>query len=172
MGHEDFEREALPHAEALFRYARRLSRGDPEAEDLVQECFLRALRSFHTYRAGTNCRAWLFRILHNVHVSRLRRLRPEDSLDDLEEHVLYDRLAARGEDVESAFFGDGFGEDVARALEDLPEQHRAALLLCDVEGFAYHEIADVLDVAPGTVASRISRARSRLQRSLLEQRGA
>ncbi len=154
---EEFEAAALPHLDALYRTAFCRMGEAAAAEDAVQETYLKAWRSFSTFEPGTNCRAWLFRILSNaVHDQRKKRAR-EHPADDSERILL--RLPDR-----RAGGGDYTG--VARALEDLPADQRAAVLLSDVEGLTYRETADALGIPVGTVMSRLSRARARLRKSL------
>ncbi len=167
-----FEKEALVHMDALFRYARRLTEQERDAEDLLQETYLRAVRFFDKYQEGTNCKAWLFRIMHNLHANRwqARSKQQVDSLDDTEEWYLYDKLhdpeLQMGDNPEKAFFDHQWTEEVKAAIDVLPQEFRAPLLLCDVEGFSYQEIADILETPVGTVRSRLSRARRRLQKLL------
>ena len=144
------------------------------AEDLLQETFLRAYRGFPNFNDGTNLRAWLYRILTNTFINtyRARQRRPEQTeLDEVEDLYLYRRLggleaAALGRSAEDELM-DMFTEtDVAGALDALPEQFRMAVLLADVEGFSYKEIAEIMDIPIGTVMSRLHRGRKALQRSL------
>lgn len=152
----------------------RLTSNRADAEDLVQETYLRAYRSFHTYTEGTNLRAWLFRILTNTHINRYRskQRRPEETdLDDVEEFYLYRRLRDRaglGESAEDELLKMFSEAEVVSAVESLPENYRVAVLLADVEGFAYKEIAEILDIPIGTVMSRLHRGRKRLQHELYD----
>ncbi len=159
---------------SLFSTAMRLTSNRADAEDLVQETYLKAFRSYHTYSEGTNLRAWLFRILTNTHINRYRskQRRPEETdLDDVEEFYLYRRLRDRADQGQSAeeelmkMFSEG---EVISAVESLPENYRVAVLLADVEGFAYKEIAEILQIPIGTVMSRLHRGRKRLQQELYE----
>ncbi|MBN9416415.1 hypothetical protein ABS71_16840 [bacterium SCN 62-11] len=166
---ERFDREALVHAEALFRFARRLTGQDDSAEDLVQECFEKALRSFHQYKPGTNCKSWLFTILHNCHRMRLRsaqhRREVLDPGDDpsfsLVEHFLEHEVSS-----EQTFFDNTPSAEVRQAVGELSEGLRSVVLLSDVEGLTYQEIAEVLSVPIGTVRSRLNRARTSLSQKL------
>lgn len=171
----DFQEEALVHMDALYRFARRLTGNDTDAEDLLQECYLRAYRFWEKYERGTNCKAWLFRIMRNLAINRIkaRARRPDQtSLDDTEEWLLYNRLqdqrTTEADSPEKVFFERNWSPEIRRALEQLPDEFREPLLLCDVEGFSYQEIADLLDVPIGTVRSRLSRSRRRLQKLLAE----
>lgn len=161
---EAFEREMLPHAPALLRTALRMTAGDPAAaEDAVQETLLRAWKAFAQFEAGTNARAWLFRILLNFLSKQRQRAAARPGLVSLDEHE-----ESRGQPVaappEPARFADS---DVFAALHALPEEHRAVLLLAVVEGFTCKEVAATLELPIGTVMSRLSRARVGLRNALL-----
>ncbi|MFN8523017.1 MAG: sigma-70 family RNA polymerase sigma factor [Chloroflexota bacterium] len=171
-----FERDAMEHLDALYRTALRMTRSREDAEDLVQETYLRAFRFFDKFEQGTNLRAWLFRILTNTYINRYRRRAAEprvESLDASEDFALYNHLdneaAKRGGNVEAQVL-DRFAEsDIKRAIEALPAQFRMAVLLADVEGFSYAEIADITGVKKGTVMSRLFRGRRLLQKALIDQ---
>jgi RNA polymerase sigma-70 factor, ECF subfamily len=171
-----FEQEAMQHLDALYRTALRMTRNPQDAEDLVQETYLRAFRFFDKFEPGTNLRAWLFKILTNTYINRYRKLASEpriDSLDGSEEFALYNHLdteaATRGGSVEAQVL-DRFAEsDIKAAIEALPPQFRMAVLLADVEGFSYNEIAEITGVKKGTVMSRLFRGRRLLQKALIDQ---
>jgi len=174
-----FEAEALPHLGALLRTASRMTRNRGDAEDLVQETFLKAYRSFDQFRPGTNCKAWLFRILVNTGINdwSRRARRPLEVDYEAAEPVLAapqtEALHAptRGE---LAAFEGLVDDEVRAALEQVPEAFRIVFLLSVVEGFQYKEIAGILGIPIGTVMSRLYRARKQLQASLQEyarQRG-
>ncbi|HUG15223.1 MAG TPA: sigma-70 family RNA polymerase sigma factor [Thermomicrobiales bacterium] len=173
---ERLEQLALGHIDALYRTALRMTRNATDAEDLVQEAYLRAFRSLYQFTEGTNLRAWLFRILTNTYINdyRRRQRRPTSaSLDGIEEFYLYDhlvdsRVQPRAERPEDVVLQQLTVDDVTRAIEALPEEFRQVVLLADVEGFAYREIADIVDIPVGTVMSRLFRARRRLQRQLYD----
>jgi len=167
---EDTE-EFMP---ALYSHAYRLTRNAADAEDLVQETYLKAFRSYESFTAGTNLRAWLFRILTNSQINRYRakQRRPEETeLDDIGDLYLYKKLAqpgALGRSAEDELM-DLFSEaEVVSAMDALSENYRAAVLLADVEGFAYKEIAEMLEIPIGTVMSRLHRGRKALQRELYD----
>src|SRR5690606_37477672 len=170
------EQQALEHIDALYRTALRMTRNEADAEDLVQETYLRAFRSLHQFTEGTNLRAWLFRIMTNAYINEYRRRqrRPSKaSLDDLEEFYLYDHLIESGvqpsvERPEDIVLSQLSVDSVINAIEDLPEEFRQVVLLADVEGFSYREIASIVDIPMGTVMSRLYRARRRLQRTLYD----
>ena len=173
---QDFADEAMEYAPQLYSAALRMTRNQADAEDLVQEAYLRGYRSFHTFQEGTNLRAWLFRILTNAYINRYRakQRRPQETdLADVEDLYLYRRLgsmetAAASRSAEEQFLDVFTDEEVKQALEDLPDNFRLPVLLADVEGFAYKEIAEMLDIPIGTVMSRLHRGRKAMQRALYE----
>jgi RNA polymerase sigma-70 factor (ECF subfamily) len=171
-----FADEAMEFMPSLYTAALRMTRNPADAEDLVQETYLKAYRAFHTFQEGTNLKAWLYRILTNTFINsyRSKKRKPDQSdIDDVEELYLYRRLggleaAAAGRSAEDEVL-DHFTEgDVKAAIESLPENFRMAVLLADVEGFSYKEIADILDIPIGTVMSRLHRGRRALQKALFE----
>jgi RNA polymerase sigma-70 factor (ECF subfamily) len=157
---ERFENEVMPHARALFGTAYRLTRSPQDAEDLVQETLLRAYRGFAGFRPGSNARAWLYTILHRVRTDLLRKRGRSPSTVELEDDAPAAAVLPRHEAILTAG-----NEDVQRALGEVPELFRQALLLRDVEEFSYDEIAGILGVPPGTVMSRIHRGRAHLRRA-------
>lgn len=169
---ERFEREALPILETMYGAALRLTRNAADAEDLLQETGLKAYQSFHQFESGTNIKAWLYRILTNAYISRYRKTRREPirvSVDADANFSLYDQIAATTGTSPEQQLLDRIPEDqVKSALEELPDQFRIAVLLADVEGFSYKEIADITGVSIGTVMSRLHRGRKALQKSLWE----
>jgi RNA polymerase sigma-70 factor (ECF subfamily) len=173
---EDFTHDAMQHAPQLFSTAMRMTRNRSDAEDLVQETFIKAWRSFATYQQGTNLRAWLFRIMTNTYINKYnaqQRKPTETELDDVEELFLYKRLGSvdqsqlsqSAEDQMLSLFTD---DEVKKALEELPEQFRIPVLMSDVEGFSYKEIAEILEIPLGTVMSRLHRGRKAMQKMLYE----
>jgi RNA polymerase sigma-70 factor (ECF subfamily) len=164
----DFEREALPHLSALYAAALRMTRNEKDAEDLVQDTLLRAYRFFDTFQAGTNCKAWLFRILTNVFCNNYRErerehvvmTEAESSPANLEQFV---GGGAEGRDVETALLGRMVSADVEKALAAVPSDFRMAVILADLEDFSYKEIAEIMDCPAGTVMSRLFRGRKILQ---------
>lgn len=167
----DFEREAMPHLSALYGAALRLTRNAGDAEDLVQETMLRAYRFFGTFEAGTNCKAWLFRILTNAFRNRYReREREQEILADAEssEANIGQFTSKSFESTESALLGRMVSREVEEALKAVPSEFRLAVILADLEDFSYKEIAEIMDCPAGTVMSRLYRGRKLLQKSLLE----
>ncbi|MEY2477348.1 MAG: polymerase sigma-70 factor, subfamily [Actinomycetota bacterium] len=171
-----FADQAMEFMSPLYTAALRMTRNPSDAEDLVQETYLKAYRAFGGFQEGTNLKAWLYKILTNTFINsyRAKKRRPEESdLDDVEDLYLYRRLggleaATAGRSAEDEVLDHFTDDDVKAALEALPEQFRMAVLLADVEGFAYKEIAEILDVPIGTVMSRLHRGRKALQKALLE----
>jgi RNA polymerase sigma-70 factor, ECF subfamily len=169
-----FAEQAMPYMDALYSAALRMTRNPSDAEDLVQETYLRAYRGFGGFKEGTNLKAWLYKILTNsfINTYRAKKRRPtETEFDDVEEFSLYHHLggieAADAERTPESEVLDAMPDEVVKeALESLPEQFRMAVLLADVEGFSYKEIADIMDVPIGTVMSRLHRGRKQLQRRL------
>lgn len=154
------------HLDALYRTALRLTSRSQDAEDLVQETFLRAWRSLHTYRAGTNPKAWLFRILHNAHIDRYRATtRTVPTVDEIEGQ---DPAFVVHESPESLVTGGVMEAEVRDALMNLPEVFRECVVLADLEGFSYQEIADTLGIPRGTVMSRLFRGRRAMRKALSE----
>jgi RNA polymerase sigma-70 factor, ECF subfamily len=171
-----FAEQAMQYAPQLYSAALRMTRNQADAEDLLQETYLRGYRGFEGFTEGTNLRAWLFRILTNTYINiyRARQRRPaETDLADVEDLYLYRRLGALDQvlaarSAEDELFDLFTDDEVKQALEDLPENFRLPVLLADVEGFSYKEIAEMLDIPIGTVMSRLHRGRKAMQRALFE----
>ena len=166
-----FEAEALPLLQGLYSAAFRLTRNAADAEDLVQETFLRAYRGFHQFEPGTNLKAWLYRILMNTFINTYRKKQREPqtvSDDEIEDWYLYSKMTEQGAEpsAEAEVIESLPDEDVQEALSSLPEQFRIAVLLADVEGFSYKEIAEITGVPIGTVMSRLHRGRKALEKRL------
>jgi RNA polymerase sigma-70 factor (ECF subfamily) len=177
-----FAELAMEHMGSLYTAALRMTRNPADAEDLVQETYLKAYRAFDSFQEGTNLKAWLYRILTNTFINsyRAKKRRPDESdIDDVENLYLYRRLgglegASAGRSAEEEVLDHFTEAEVKEAIESLPEQFRMAVLLGDVEGFSYKEIADIMDIPIGTVMSRLHRGRRALQKRLYEfgrQRG-
>lgn len=168
-----FERDVLPLLPGLYSAALRMTRNPSDAEDLVQETYLRAYRGFAGFEEGTNLKAWMYRILTNTFINAYRKKQREPVTvqdEDIEEWFLYDRLGESG--VEASAEAEVLeripDEDVRAALDALPEGFRLAVLLADVEGFSYKEIAEILSIPIGTVMSRLHRGRRSLEKALWE----
>ncbi len=167
-----FEREAMPHMEALHAYALHLSRDASDADDLVQETYIKALNNFASYQPGTNCRAWLFRILTNTFFN-MRRSRKRHNPIDSEMPELELAMAESAQDrgiyrpIDMQLLDGVVSKHVTEALDALPPEFRTVLLLADLHDFSYKEIADVVDCPVGTVMSRLFRARKAMQKRLL-----
>jgi RNA polymerase sigma-70 factor (ECF subfamily) len=169
-----FAEQAMPFMSPLYAAAMRMTRNPSDAEDLVQETYLRAYRGFGGFREGTNLKAWLYRILTNTFINsyRAKQRRPDETdLDEVEDLYLYRRLggleaASRGRSAEEELMDFFTDAEVKEAVEALPEQFRLAVILADIEGFAYKEIAEILDIPIGTVMSRLHRGRKALQKRL------
>ena len=163
----EFEEVALVHLDALYRSALRLTQNRSEAEDLVQETCLRAFRSFHRFNPGTNCRAWLFTILRHAFLNRLRQAGHDVLAGEsaAASPPVEEAVPARG-DPEEEFFQTVLHGDVDRALKALPHPFREAVILADLEGLTYKEIAQVVGCPIGTVMSRLSRGRDLLRHAL------
>jgi len=165
---------AMEYMPALYSAALRMTRNPSDAEDLVQDTFLKAYRAFDRFEEGTNLKAWLYKILTNTFINNYRaaKRRPEKAdVEDVEDLYLYHRLddlatAGTGRSAEEELLDRITDDDVKRAIDSLPEAFRIAVLLADVEGFSYKEIADITDVPIGTVMSRIHRGRRALQKAL------
>ena len=176
-----FEKEALPHLDALFSVALRLTRNERDAEDLVQDTMLRGFHFFDRFEPGTNCKAWLFRILHNLFVNKYRRrVREREVAGSIEAQggvgpTLSVEAKDEADDPERRLLDgiDGLlSDDVKRALDETPEDFRLAVVLCDLEELSYKEIAEVMDCPVGTVMSRLHRGRRLLQEKLRDYAAA
>jgi RNA polymerase sigma-70 factor, ECF subfamily len=171
-----FVDDAMEYMPSLYSAALRMTRNPADAEDLVQETYLKAYRAYGSFQAGTNLKAWLYRILTNTFINsyRAKKRRPDETeIEEVEDLYLYRRLggleaATAGRSAEDELL-DWFTEvEVKEAVESLPEQFRLAVLLADIEGFSYKEIAEILDIPIGTVMSRLHRGRRGLQKRLYE----
>jgi len=170
----DFQAEALPHLDAVYRFALRLTGSPERAEDLVQETFLRAFRSWDQYTPGTQCKSWLFTICRNLFLRERERGRRHDEL--VSENALAEGpggplanpvwLSLKETDPEGEFFDSIVDAEVLKAIDALPEEYRTAVVLSDLEGLPYQEIAEMMDVPVGTVKSRLFRGRRKLQKVL------
>ena len=169
---KDFDEEIIPHMDALYNFALRLTTDPNDAEDLVQDTIVKAYRFFSSYEKGTNAKAWMFRILKNSFINNYRKTSKKPSQVDFDEVSSYYETirAERTEtsDLESLMFREMMDDDLSNALTRLPEDFRTVVLLCDVDGYTYEEIANMLDVPIGTIRSRLHRGRNLLKTELLE----
>ncbi len=171
-----FETEALPHIDAVYRFALRLSGSEAAADDLVQDTFLRAYGAWDQYTPGTRCKSWLFTICRNVFLRQRERGRRHDEIVETESGrpgsgpgpVNPVWMATQGVDPEGAFFSSIVDEEVLAAIDALPEEYRTAVVLSDLEGLGYGEIGELMDVPVGTVKSRLFRGRRQLQKVLYD----
>jgi len=175
---EAFERDAIPHMDALYNFALRLTGDSDDAGDLQQETFLRAYRFFDKFERGTNCKAWLFRIMKNIYLNDYQKKSKQPVKLDYEEVEAYYETVKPSSTDESYMDRDQFDnlldDEVSTAISSLQEEFRTVIILSDIEGFTYEEIAEFLDCPIGTVRSRLHRARKMLQQKLVkyaEERG-
>ena len=170
----EFTTEAMQYAQSLYSTALRMTRNQSDAEDLVQETYLKALRSYGSFETGTNLKAWLFRILTNTFINtyRAKQRRPQESdLGSVEDLFLYKRLpslAGLSESAEEQLLDLFPAAEVREAIENLPETFLLPMLLNDVEGFSYKEVAEILDIPIGTVMSRLHPGRKTMQEALYD----
>lgn len=172
----DFEAVAMPFVDALYNTAYRMTRNSEDAEDLVQETYLKAYRYYDKFEEGTNFKAWLFKIMKNTFINNYRRkqnIPPQADFADIEES--FESIVSQDapsqnqtKSPEEELLEDVLDEDVQRALDELPEDYRMVVLLADLEDFSYKEIAEILEVPVGTVMSRLYRGRRRLEKAMLE----
>jgi RNA polymerase sigma-70 factor (ECF subfamily) len=170
----EFTTEAMQYAQSLYSTALRMTRNQSDAEDLVQETYLKAFRSYGSFETGSNLKAWLFRILTNTFINtyRAKQRRPQESdLGSVEDLFLYKRLpslAGLSESAEEQLLDLFPAAEVREAIENLPETFLLPMLLNDVEGFSYKEVAEILDIPIGTVMSRLHRGRKTMQEALYD----
>ncbi len=167
---ELFERELLPHIDALNTFAYHLTYHEEDAKDLVQETFMKAYRAIESYVEGTNAKAWLFKILKNAYINQYRKKSRRPTKVDFEEFIGYqdkdESNISEYQDLRMEIFENLLGDEVTIAINALPIDFRTVILLCDVEGFTYEEIAKIIDIPIGTVRSRLHRARNMLKEKL------
>ena len=162
-----FDNELLPHMDALKTFAYHLTFDDDDAEDLVQETYMKAYRFIDKYQEGTNAKAWLFKILKNAYINQYRKKVKRPTKVDFEEIISYhdsdDKSSTSYLDLREEIFENIMGDEITTAINNLPIDFRTVVLLCDVEGFTYEEISKIIDVPIGTVRSRLFRARNILK---------
>lgn len=165
-----FEKEFMPHADALYNFAYQLSYNDDDANDLVQETYMKAFRFIDSYQEGTNSKAWLFKILKNIFINEYRRKKREPEKIDYDDVIIFsdedDDNSAAYFDLREDLFDNMMGDEITNALNKLPIEFKTVILLCDIEGFTYEEIAKIIDIPIGTVRSRLHRARNMLKQLL------
>jgi RNA polymerase sigma-70 factor (ECF subfamily) len=170
--HTEFEAEALPHMDVLYNFALRTTGNQDDAHDLLQETYLKAYRFWDKYEKGTNIRAWLFRIMKNSYINRYRKETKEPDKVDYEDiENFYNTIRAEStdpNDLQKQLYGNLLGDEVTKALQDLPDDFRTVVILCDIEGLTYEEIAEFVECPIGTVRSRLHRGRKLLQVELFE----
>lgn len=168
----EFQQEIIPHLDLLYNFALRLTTDPVDAEDLVQDTVVKAFRFFSSFEKGTNAKAWLYRILKNSYINNYRRKTKRPTEIDFDEVApFYDSIRAEhteSTDLEQKIYNQLMDDDVSSALGSLPEDFRTVVTLCDIDGFTYEEIANMLDVPIGTIRSRLHRGRNLLKAELSE----
>lgn len=164
--YKEFEKEALPHMDALYNFALRMTGDSDDANDLVQDTYLKAFRFFDKFEKGTNCKAWLFRILKNTFINTYRKKTKEpDKVDYEDVESFYENVKPSSTDsahLEKEIYDNLLDDEISAAIASLPDDFKTVVILSDIEGFTYDEIADFVDVPVGTVRSRLHRARKML----------
>lgn len=171
----DFEREAVPHMDSLYNFALKMTGDSDDASDLIQETYLKAFRFFDKFEKGTNCKAWLFRIMKNTYINTYRKSAKEpDKVDYEDVENFYENIKASNTDsahLEKDIYDNLLDDELSSAITSLPEDFRTVVILADIEGYTYEEIADFIDVPVGTVRSRLHRARKMLFTKLYDYAG-
>jgi len=167
-----FQEEFLPQIDALYNFAFHLTYNEEDSNDLVQDTYLKAFRFIKSYKEGTNAKAWLFKILKNAFINEYRKKSKQPTKVDYEEIIAYqdedDSAYSSYNDLRVEMFQNMMGDEVTTAINSLPVDFRTVILLCDIEGFTYEEIAKIIDIPIGTVRSRLHRARNMLKETLKE----
>ena len=165
-----FHEEFFPHADALYNFAYHLTFNEEESNDLVQETFMKAYRFINSYQKGTNSKAWLFKILKNAFINHYRKRSKQPNKVDYEEIVSHHNSDSEkfsgSVDLREEIFQGMLGDEISNAVNSLPVDFKTVVLLCDIEGFTYEEIAKIVDIPIGTVRSRLHRARNLLKEKL------
>lgn len=169
---EEFNKEAMPHMKLLHNYAYRMTNNQLDADDLVQETYLRAFRFFHKFERGTNCKAWLFRIMKNLYINNYRKAQKEPGKVDYQEvENFFDSIRSEkidSNDLQQKVFSNLLDDELLIALNSLQDDFKTVVILCDLEGLSYEEIAEFLNCPVGTVRSRLHRGRKLLQMKLAD----
>ncbi len=169
---EEFNKEAMPHMKLLHNYAYRMTNNQLDADDLVQETYLRAFRFFHKFERGTNCKAWLFRIMKNLYINNYRKAQKEpgkvdyDEVENFFDSIRSDKIDSN--DLQQKVFSNLLDDELLIALNSLQDDFKTVVILCDLEGLSYEEIAEFLNCPVGTVRSRLHRGRKLLQMKLMD----
>jgi RNA polymerase sigma-70 factor (ECF subfamily) len=170
--HKEFQEDMVPHMDALYNFALRMTGNCDDADDLVQDTYLKAYRFLDKYEKGTNPKAWLFRIMKNSYINKYRKeSREPDKVDYDEIKDFYNLIRAESSDpndLQEKLFGNLLDDEVTGALQSLPDEFRTVLILCDIEGMTYEEIADLVECPIGTVRSRLHRGRKMLRARLFQ----
>ena len=168
---EEFEAEAVPHMNSLYNFAIKLSGDEFEADDLVQDTMTRAYRFFYQFEKGTNCKAWLFRIMKNLFINEYRKNQKQpakvdyNDIENFVENIKSDRIDST--DLQEKVFSNLFDDELTKALNSLKDDFKTVVILCDIEGLSYEEIADFVQCPVGTIRSRLHRGRKMLHKKLL-----
>jgi RNA polymerase sigma-70 factor (ECF subfamily) len=166
----EFQNVVMPHKNDLYNYALAIARNSDDAQDLVQETYFKAYKNYHQFEGGTNSKAWMFMILKNTFINNYRKLKREpskvdyDEIEDIYENIKFEQSKDNNLDLD--FYNNLFDDDLSSALAKLPEKMKEVFLLCDLEGYSYEEISQIVDIPIGTVRSRLHRARKLLQDEL------
>ena len=166
----EFQNVVMPHKNDLYNYALAIARNSDDAQDLVQETYFKAYKNYHQFEGGTNTKAWMFMILKNTFINNYRKLKREpskvdyDEIEDIYENTKSEQSKDNNLDLD--FYSNLFDDDLSSALAKLPEKMKEVFLLCDLEGYSYEEISEIVDIPIGTVRSRLHRARKLLQDEL------
>ena len=163
---ERFEETALVHMDSIYRSALYMTKNETDAQDLVQDTYLRAFKFFDSFEEGTNCRAWLLKILRNTFINSIRRGKRQLHVVSLTEMSEYGIELSSDFTPEDGVFGDLFNDEIVTAMNKIPAEYRSAILLADVERLPYKEVADIMDCPIGTVMSRLHRGRKLLRENL------
>ncbi len=169
---EDFDAEAMPHMNLLHNYAYKITGNQLDADDLLQETYLRAFRFFNKFEKGTNCKAWLFRIMKNLFINKYRKNQKEpgkvdyDDIENFFDNIRSDKIDST--DLQEKVFSNLLDDDLTNALNSLQDDFKTVVILCDLEGLSYEEIADFVQCPIGTVRSRLHRGRKMLQQKLYD----